>query len=191
MKIKYNVNIASGSELDETGNVLKMKRYKNEPDIDFRERLLSTLKELEKETIEYKLMHKDAVAPARGTEKSAGLDLCIAEDTTIQPNAVGLVRLGVGFNVPENYVMLLCIRSSTPKKKGIMLANSVGIIDEDYKGEVMALVHNIKNEEVTLEKGERLTQAVLVPTTYFAPVQVEELTETERGAGSFGSTNAK
>jgi|TARA_Y100001960_G_scaffold156133_1_gene164364 dUTP pyrophosphatase len=138
----------------------------------------------------------DAILPEFQTTGAAGADMCANETIVAQPGQATLVKLGIGFDIPEGHFMMLCLRSSTPRKKGLFIPNGVGIIDSDYKGEFMLMVAPLGNEPVTIEKGERIAQTVLVPCKNLFTsgvevtkiIEVEELEASERGEGGFGST---
>ena len=104
-----------------------------------------------------------------------------------EPNYSKKVPLGVAVEIPEGYVMLLIPRSSTWKTP-LRMPNSVGVIDSDYRGEVCALLQNTHHLTWTVEAGERLVQGVIVPVPSVQIQEVEELSETSRGVGGFGST---
>tara|TARA_Y100001960_G_C14713559_1_gene848350 strand:+ start:1311 stop:1763 length:453 start_codon:yes stop_codon:yes gene_type:complete len=140
----------------------------------------------------------DAQLPEFKTTGAAGADLFARETVTAKPGEATLVKLGVGFDIPEGHFMTVSLRSSTPKKKGLFIPNGTGIVDCDYKGEFMVLVAPLGNQEVVIEKGERIAQTVLIPArTFFANGEditgfdeVAELEESERGEGGFGSTGS-
>ena len=125
--------------------------------------------------------------PIRGTEHSAGMDLFCTETVTIPRYEYAKIRTELHVEIPEGHFGLLCPRSSMGKR-GLGLANTVGIIDSDYRGEIICLVKNYNPYSETVEARDRVAQLVIVP--YFCPKieVVEELTETERGDGGFGST---
>ena len=93
--------------------------------------------------------------------------------------------------IPEGFVGLVCARSGLATKRGLAPANKVGVIDSDYRGEVMVALHNHGTEAQTIEQGERIAQLVLVPYLTAAYEQADSLTDTDRGAGGFGSTGTK
>lgn len=138
----------------------------------------------------------DAILPEYKTAGSAGADLYANEEVVAKPGEATLVKLGVGVDIPDNHMLMLCLRSSTPRKKGLFIPNGVGIIDSDYKGELMLLVAPLGNEEVIIEKGERICQIIMTPCkNYYTPnsvieniVEVKDLGVSERGEGGFGST---
>lgn len=129
--------------------------------------------------------------PEVKTDFSAGADLKVKADgkIVIKPGESVQVHTGVYMEIPTGYVGLFFIRSSFGKR-GLMLKNSVGVIDSDYRGEMMALVVNVSDEDIVLEDGERFTQVVVVPCLSLKDnlEVVDELEDTERGEGGFGST---
>lgn len=130
--------------------------------------------------------------PHYATGGSAGADVRVARSTTIEPHSIALVPLGFVLEFPQIYVAKLYIRSSIARK-GVCLANSVGIIDSDFRGQVCALVHNTNRHEVHLIEGDRLAQIAFEPVMQadFQRVEtLEQLTETSRGTGGFGSTGS-
>ena len=127
--------------------------------------------------------------PAYGTSESAGFDLAAAHTLTIAPRSIALVRTGLVIEVPTGHFLAIFARSSTPLKRGLMVANGVGVIDPDYSGptdEVMIQVLNVTDREVTVQRGDRLAQGIVLP----APRVVwEEVSETRAAArGGFGAT---
>lgn len=142
--------------------------------------------------IKYKKFVEDLPDLEIKTEGAVGVDLYCAEDVLVKPQEVTLVRLGVGFDYPDGYMGILATRSSLPLKKGVFIANGVGIIDTDYRGEHMIQLVALK-EPVLFKKGERIAQVVFTPVlqSYGDPIVMTEtdaLSETERNEGSFGST---
>lgn len=138
----------------------------------------------------------DAILPEYKTKSAAGADLCASEKVIAKPGEATLVKLGIGFDIPKNHMLMLSLRSSTPKKKGLFIPNGVGIIDSDYKGELMLLVAPLGNEEVVIEKDERIAQVIMVPcknghtpnVEVNSIIEVDDLEHSERGEGGFGST---
>ena len=125
--------------------------------------------------------------PTVGTEHSAGIDLASTIGVEITPNGWAEIKTHVTVEIPEGYFGLLCPRSSVGKK-GLSLVNTIGIIDSDYRGEIIVLLKNNNNFGTRVEAGDRIAQLLIVP--YLSPKieVVEELTETVRGSGGFGST---
>lgn len=130
-----------------------------------------------------------AAQPLLATKQSAGLDLCAQYGCHIQPGEVKSVGTGLAVEIPEGFVGLFCARSSL-HKKDLQLANSLGIIDSDYRGELVAKLYNFGDEVVEVEAGERIVQLVLIPHLAAMPelVDYDELGATDRGSGGFGST---
>lgn len=142
--------------------------------------------------VKIKKMYKDAVIPEQATSGSAGFDLRVYLKSTksllIQPNQTFKLSTGLHFELPEGYVMMIYPRSSTGIKKGLMLKNTVGVLDSDYRGECFLFLTNIGNEDVLITHNERLCQAVIMPYPKVIFTEVEELSETKRGSGGMGST---
>lgn len=177
--------------------------------------------------IKIKRLHPDAVIPQYATEGSAGFDLVAVEDVIIKPGETKKVPLGLAFEIPEGYVMYVCMRSGIALKTKLRQPNGIGVIDSDYRGEVAMMFDNIATEKLSVEndilfvditdkllviggeedvqhphqyfpkgtylirKGDRIAQGVIaeVPQAIFEVV--DDLGETERGAGGFGSTGVK
>ena len=131
-----------------------------------------------------------APAPERGSKGAAGLDLHASLDAavTLLPGERALVPCGLAVEIPHGHVGLIFGRSGLGMKYGVTLANSVGVIDEDYRGELKAAVINHGAEAYTIEPGDRICQLVLVPYSAAELTEVEALEDTERGAGGYGST---
>lgn len=133
------------------------------------------------------VLHDKDCAPAYHTKGAAGADLKITTDTTLLPGVVTRVPTGVSLAIPEGYVGLLFMRSGL-SNKGINLANSVGVIDSDYRGEIWLPLINNSTTTHTLKRGDRVSQIALMPVTQFQFVSVDKLPFTVRGEGKFGST---
>ena len=129
-----------------------------------------------------------APLPKHAKEGDAGLDLTARQSCTIRPHETKMVGTGTAFEIPSGYVGLVFPRSGLSSKRGINLANCVGVIDSGYRGEVMAPLHNITDEPHYIEEGERVCQIVVVPFETCTCVEAEELADSERGTGGFGST---
>ncbi len=119
------------------------------------------------------------------------MDLCSTEAVTLQPLERRLVSTGLRMAIPEGFEGQVRPRSGLALKKGISMVNTPGTIDSDYRGEVKCLLINLSQEPVTLEKGERIAQLVIVPVSQAYLEVVEALDDTERGEGGFGSTGTK
>ncbi len=143
------------------------------------------------EQLQIKKIRENAKVPVRGTAGSAGLDLCacIDDSITLQCGDTAVIPTGIAIALPSSdYGAFVFPRSGIAVKHGIGLLNSVGVIDSDYRGEIMVGVINQKKESYTIEPGERIAQMVIMPVSMMPVVEVEELNQTDRGAGGFGST---
>ena len=144
---------------------------------------------MEKIKIEFQKLNPDAIVPSYGTSFAAGADLYSADDdTVINPGDTAFIHTGLALAIPEDLVGLIYARSGMACKRGIAPANKVGVIDSDYRGEIIVALHNHGKDEVTVVKGERVAQIVFTP--YYAAdfLETDELPETTRGTGGFGST---
>lgn len=142
--------------------------------------------------LKVKKLVDNAVIPEAKTKDSVGLDLYVAEDMILYPAKVCdkayKVSTGIALEIPKGYHAKIFLRSSTGLKTPLRLANGTGIIDADYRGEVMLLVENISSDFAYISKGERLAQLILEKNTDFKIQEVKELSDTERGTGGMGST---
>lgn len=140
-----------------------------------------------------KKFNENAIIPTYGTEYSAGADLyaCTEEDITINPGETKLIKTGIAMEIPVGYAGFIYARSGLASKKGLAPANKVGVIDADYRGEVMVALYNQSNEPQVIAAKERIAQLVIAPFLKVEFEEVDELTETVRGAGGFGSTGTK
>ena len=140
--------------------------------------------------VRIKKLRPDAVVPTYGSEFSAGADLYAAEEgtVTIAPHETALVHTGLSLEIPEGYCGFIYARSGLATKKGLAPANKVGVIDADYRGEVMVSLHNHTNTPQSVEPGERVAQMVIAPFLKAQFTLAEELSDTVRGTGGFGST---
>lgn len=129
--------------------------------------------------------------PFYATAGAAGLDLFYfgEKDVTLIPGEIEKLNTGICVEIPQGYVGVLCIRSSLGSKYGITLANSIGIIDSDYRGELSVFLTNTSSVKHTIHCRERFAQLVLLPCMQFELEDCSELSETDRGCGGFGSTN--
>lgn len=138
--------------------------------------------------IQIKRLRDTAVIPTRGSEKAAGYDLYATANYDIAPHSTIKVGTGISIALPDNSFGAIFARSGLATKKGLRPANCVGVCDSDYRGEYIVPLHNDTDEMMSIEAGERIAQLIVMP---FIPVEfeeVDELDETERGAGGFGST---
>lgn len=143
--------------------------------------------------IRFKKLDERAQTPSYGTEFAAGADLyaCMGEPLTIAAGATEFIHTGIAMEIPAGLVGLVYARSGLACKKGLAPANKVGVIDSDYRGEIMVALHNHSGEDITIDAGERVAQIVIAPYLHARYEEVEELEETVRGAGGFGSTGMK
>lgn len=144
-------------------------------------------------TIKIKKLNDLAKIPTRGTAESAGYDLYAATDKDIQISPHSNVKIGTGIamSIPNGFFGGIFARSGVATKRNMRPSNCVGIIDSDYTGEVIVSIHNDSTETKTIQSGERIAQLVIVPYLNIIFDEVNELDETERGAGGFGSTGEK
>ncbi|BDF58123.1 deoxyuridine 5'-triphosphate nucleotidohydrolase [Christensenellaceae bacterium] len=145
---------------------------------------------MEKQAVNIKKLHEQAVIPTYGSEHSAGADLyaCIDEDMIIQPGETRLVPTGLAMEIPVGFAGLIYARSGLATKRGLAPANKVGVIDSDYRGEILVSLYNHSPEAQMVTSGERIAQLVLTPVLAVHFCEVEELCATQRGDGGFGST---
>ena len=143
--------------------------------------------------IAVKKLDERAVLPTYGSAYSAGADLYAVCDGDIEflPGETKFVKTGLAMEIPEGYAGLIYARSGLACKRGLAPANKVGVVDSDYRGEVMVALHNHSAQTQTVAEGERIAQLVIAPFLKADFVQTEELTDTVRGEGGFGSTGRK
>lgn len=137
-----------------------------------------------------KKFRPEAVLPERKTEGSAGYDLCacIAEEFTLEPGELAVFPTGLGAEIPVGCAGMIFTRSGLGVKHGVAVSNGVGVIDSDYRGEIHVGLRNSGKVPYTIKPGERIAQLIIMPVCLPVPVEVDELSETQRGAGGFGST---
>ncbi len=143
------------------------------------------------DNVKVKKVRKDAVLPTYGTASSAGADLyaCLETDSVeIDPRQTVMIPTGLSMEIPEGFAGLIYARSGLASKKGLAPANKVGVVDSDYRGEIMVALHNHSDKVVSVERGERIAQFIITPYLRANFEKVTELSDTERGAGGFGST---
>ena len=135
-------------------------------------------------------LRADAVLPTYGTAFSAGADLyaCLDAPVAIAPGQTVLIPLGFAMELPTGYAGFVFARSGLATKRDLAPANKVGIIDADYRGECMVPIHNHGQAVQTVEPGERIAQMAVLPFLACEFLEVEQLSDTVRGAGGFGST---
>ena len=140
--------------------------------------------------IRVKKLRSGAILPTYGSEESAGADLyaCLDEPLTVAPGQTVWVPTGLAMELPAGYAGLVYARSGMACKRGLAPANKVGVIDSDYRGELMIALHNHGTEPQTVSDGERVAQLILLPVLTPVYLEADALDETERGTGGFGST---
>ena len=143
--------------------------------------------------VRIKKLRENAVVPTYGSEFAAGADLyaAVEESVTIAPSETKLIPTGIAMEIPVGYAGFIYARSGLASKKGLAPANKVGVVDADYRGEVMVALHNHGKTEQTIEAGERIAQMVIAPFITANFIESENLEDTVRGAGGFGSTGKK
>ena len=142
--------------------------------------------------IRIKKLNENATLPTYGSEFAAGADLYnLDTPVTVNPHETVLVHTGLSVEIPEGYCGLIFARSGLASKRGLAPANKVGVIDSDYRGEVMVALHNHSDSIATVEPGERVAQLAIVPFLKAEFEVSDELSDTVRGVGGFGSTGTK
>lgn len=143
------------------------------------------------QTVRVKKLRENAVLPSYGSDYAAGADLYACNAVTVEPGATEFVQTGLALEVPAGYAGLVYARSGQACKKGLAPANKVGVIDADYRGEVMVALYNHSSQAVEIEPGERVAQLVITPYLTAVFEETQELSDTVRGEGGFGSTGRK
>lgn len=143
--------------------------------------------------LKIKKLKENAKIPTRGTDGAAGFDLyaCIDEPLTLNKGDTALIPTGIAIAVPDGYAAFIHSRSGLSIKKGICLLNSVGVVDSDYRGEVCVGVIKATDGPYTIEPFERIAQMVIKQVCIPTLVETNELDDTDRGTGGFGSTGTK
>lgn len=142
--------------------------------------------------VKIKKLSENARIPTYGSEFSAGADLYSAmEETTIEAGETKLIHTGIALELPIGYAGLIYARSGLATKRGLAPANKVGVVDCDYRGEIMVALHNHSDVAQTVAAGERIAQLVIAPYAVADFEETEKLSETVRGVGGFGSTGTK
>lgn len=147
-------------------------------------------------TIKIKKIDSTAIIPAKGSRYSAGYDLCanivhpFQDDCviTIKPGETEMVKTGIALEIPDGYFGAVFARSGLAAKQGLRPANCVGVIDSDYRGEILVAIHNDSNTERVIHNNDRIAQIVILPYLDTEFTEVTVLSDTERGKGGYGST---
>lgn len=145
---------------------------------------------LNKVTVKIKKLFPEAKLPVYGSAQAAGADLYALSDHNIRigPNETAIVHTGLAAEIPEGFVGLIYARSGLATKKGLAPANKVGVIDSDYRGEIRVALHNDSKYEQCIEPFDRIAQLVIAPYVFADFEESDELNDTDRGVGGFGST---
>lgn len=142
--------------------------------------------------VRIKKLRENAIIPARGSASAAGCDLyaCLNHrgGCTIQPNQTVKVNTGVAVEIPDGYFGAIFARSGLATNKGLRPANCVGVVDSDYRGEIIVALHNDTDTKQTFDDGDRIAQLVIVPYLPVEFCEADKLNETARGTEGFGST---
>lgn len=142
----------------------------------------------EKENIiKVKRFVNGVLLPKMGSAAAAGMDFYQPESVVVEPHQTQYVTLGLAMEIPKGYMLMLAPRSSMSKTP-LVIPNSFGVIDADYRGEIKGIFKNTSDDEYLIQKGDRLLQGILVPVGALKLLEVAQLTETVRGAGGIGST---
>ena len=141
-------------------------------------------------SIEIKKVNKKARVPEYATPGSAGMDLyaCVDGEIELAAQEFAVIPTGVAVSLPEGFAALVYARSGLATKHGIALSNGVGVIDSDYRGEIKVGLVNLSKKAYTIMQGDRIAQMVITPVARAEIVLTDELDDTARGSGGFGST---
>jgi len=137
------------------------------------------------------IVNRAELTPSRAHPTDAGSDLKSSNEVVVKAHSKTTINTGVKLEIPKSYYGLVNIRSGFGTKFGLRMANTVGIIDSDYRGEILVILQNDTDFDVTIEENERFAQLLILPDIYPKFVPVKKLTETKRGSGGFGHTGAK
>lgn len=139
-------------------------------------------------TLKFKRIHPDATLPSYAHPGDAGMDVRSVDDLVIAPGSRALVHTGLVMMLPPGYEAQVRPRSGLALKKGVSVLNTPGTIDEGYRGEVGVILVNFGEEDFTVAKGDKIAQIVVAPVTVAEIIEADEVDETQRGEGGFGST---
>lgn len=145
---------------------------------------------MNKMKVNIKKLNENAIIPTLGSEYAAGVDLyaCTSTPIVIAPHETVMVGTGLAVETPIGYASLICARSGLASKQGLAPANKIGIVDSDFRGEMKVALHNHSNVPQMINPMERIAQLMIVPHLSFEFNEVDELSDTKRGDGGFGST---
>ena len=143
--------------------------------------------------INFTKLNKNAIQPSHGSQWAAGYDLYSCSDCTftINPHETLKIGTGIAMEIPEGYFGAIYARSGIATKRGLRPGNCTGVIDSDYRGEIVVAIHNDTNYPQIIEAGERIAQIVIQPYLSVEFTEIDKLSSTDRGAGGFGSTGTK
>ena len=141
-------------------------------------------------SVKLKKLNEKAIVPKYGTPYAARADMYAREgkDVTVEPHQTVFIHTGVAIEIPDGLVGLVYARSGLASKRSLAPANKVGVIDCDYRGEIIVSLHNHSDEAQTIEDNERIAQLVIAPCFVADFEEVDDLSDTDRGQGGFGST---
>ena len=141
-------------------------------------------------SIRVKILKEGAKLPTYGSLEAAGADLyaCVDAPVTVAPGETAFIPTGIALEVPKGCAGLIYARSGLACKRGLAPANKVGVVDSDYRGEILVALHNHGSQSQSVENGERVAQFLITPVLTPAYEVAEELSDTARNAGGFGST---
>lgn len=148
---------------------------------------------MKEQKVEIKKLNDSAIIPTYGSLDAAGADLYANIESTeiFKPHETKLIKTGIAMAIPKGLMGLIFARSGLASKRGLAPANKVGVVDADYRGEIMVALHNHTDQEQSIEPKERIAQMVFVPYVKGLFEVVDELDDTTRGTGGFGSTGTK
>lgn len=141
--------------------------------------------------VRFKKLDERAQVPTYGSLSAAGADLYALDGVELQAGETALIHTGIAMEIPEGYAGLIYARSGLATKRGLAPANKVGVVDADYRGEIMVSLHNHSSQAQRVDAGERVAQLVITPFLRVEFDRVADLSDTDRGAGGFGSTGTK
>ena len=142
------------------------------------------------EAIRVKRLRENALMPTYGSAEAAGADLyaCLSEPVTIAPGQSAFIPTGLAMELPKGFAGLIYARSGLACKRGLAPANKVGVVDSDYRGEFLIVLHNHSDQPQTVVHGDRIAQLVITPVFTPGFTETDDLSDTQRSGGGFGST---
>ena len=146
---------------------------------------------LEKREVKFKKLSENAVLPHYATAGAAGFDFHAAEGTVIEPHQTVIVKTDLAVELPTDLELQVRCRSGIAFKTPLIVKNAPGTVDSDYRGNIGIILHNLSDAPYLVEKGERIAQGVIAPVVQINIVEADELSDTDRGEGGFGSTGTK